>query len=58
MEKWYVIYDTKDKDIIVGMFRKIEDVARFFNTNTNVIFSQISKKNLRENRYRIERIII
>lgn len=58
MEKWYVIYDTKDNEIIVGMFKKAKDVAKFFNTNTNVIFSEITKKTLRDNRYRIERIII
>lgn len=46
----------KDNEVVVAYFRSIKDLAKFFNTNPNVMSSSICKKALKENRYKIEKI--
>lgn len=50
------VYDTKDNDRLIGVFNSTRTCANFFNTNVGVIKSTISRNNLRNHRYRIERV--
>ncbi len=52
----YAIYDEKDNDRLVTVFDKAKEVAKFFETSRECIYCAISRKQLRENRYRIEKV--
>ena len=50
------VYDTKDGDKLIAIFNSGKECAKFFNTSENCINSIICKKNLRNHRFRIERL--
>lgn len=50
------VYDTKDNDRLIAIFNSSKECAKFFNTNYNCIDSIICKKNLRNHRFRLERL--
>lgn len=52
----YAIYDMKNKEVCVGVFKNRKEVAHFFNTTSNSIGSSICRREKREHRYLIERI--
>lgn len=52
----YAVYDLKENEMCVGIFDCGKEVAEYFNTTQNSIFSTISHKQLKEHRYEIVRI--
>lgn len=52
----YGVYDLKDKEMCVGIFKTTGEVAKFFKTTRNTIRPYITRKNLRECRYQIVKI--
>ena len=52
---FYGVYDTKYYDNCVGIFDSSKELADFFHTTRNTILPYITRHNLRECRYRIER---
>ena len=50
------VYDTKDNDRLVAIFNSSKECAKFFDTNSRCIDSIICKQNLRNHRFRLERI--
>lgn len=52
----YGIYDTKNNEQCLGIFEKIKDIAKYFNTSEYVIRSTITRKSKREHRYLITKI--
>lgn len=52
----YGIYDMENYEQCVAVFDTVKDVAKFFNTTPNCISTAIHRKQLRENRYLIEKI--
>ena len=52
------VYDTKDNEKLIAIFNSSTTCADFFKTNRKVIDCNICKKNLRNNRYRLERVIL
>ena len=51
----YIIYDMKDSEQCIGIFKQLKEVAKFFNTSSASISSSISRKEKRNHRYLIER---
>lgn len=51
-----VVYDTFENEKPIAVFSKAVDCARFFNTSAQVIKCNISRGNLRNYRYKIERV--
>lgn len=54
-EVYLVVYDTLDNDCVV-FYGTYKEVGAYFNTKESVIRSFVCRKNLRQNRYRIEKI--
>lgn len=52
------MYDTKDNDKLIAIFNSSKSCGKFLNTNPRTIDSSISKKLLRNRRYRLERLTI
>lgn len=52
------IYDTQENDKLIAIFNSSKNCGKFFNTNPRTIDSSISKKQLRNKRYRLERVTI
>lgn len=52
----YGIYDTKNNEQCLGIFEKIKDIAKYFNTSEHVIRSTITRKSKRKHRYLIIKI--
>lgn len=50
------VYDILDNDRLVAVFSKAKYCARFFKTTNTVINCQICRGNIRNGRYKIERI--
>ena len=53
-----VVYDTKNDDILIAIFKNAKSCANFFKTSQKAINSSICRCSLRKNRYRLERIDI
>lgn len=54
--KFYGVYDLKDNEQCVGIFKTTKELAKFFDCSDNSIRTTISKKHLRDSRYLILRI--
>ena len=54
--KFYGVYDLKDNEQCVGIFKTTKELAKFFNCSDNTIRTAISKKYLRNSRYLILKI--
>lgn len=52
----YTVLDAKDNDLCVFV-GSIDEVAEYFNTNKATVYCNISRKNLRWRRFKIERIV-
>lgn len=52
------VYDTRDNDRLIAVFNSLKTCANFFNTSAEVISSTISRKVLRNKRFKIERLNI
>lgn len=52
----YGVYDIKNKELCVGMFDTVSELAKFFKTTNNSILPYITRHNLRECRYLIVRV--
>ena len=52
----YVIYDMKEKEQCVAIFKTRKEVAKFFNTTANSIGTSITRKHKRKHRFLIEKI--
>lgn len=52
----YGVYDTKENEQCMGIFKTRKDVAKYFNTSSSSIGSSISREELRQHRYLIKRI--
>lgn len=52
----YGVYDMKYYEVCVAIFNTCGEVAKYFNTSKNTIFSAITKGNLRERRYLIKKV--
>lgn len=52
----FAVYDMKDKERLVAIFSKTKYVAEFFGTTPKAIGLTICNKQLRNYRYKIERI--
>lgn len=52
------VYDTQDSDRLIAVFNSLKTCANFFNTSAEVISSTISRKALRNKRFRIERLTV
>jgi hypothetical protein len=52
----YGIYDTKENEQCVGIFLRIKDIAKYFNTSSHSISSTICRGGLRKHRYLIKKI--
>lgn len=50
------VYDTKDNDRLIAIFNSSKECAKFFDTGSRCIDSIICKKNLRNHRFRLERL--
>lgn len=51
----YAVYDTKDNDLIVKV-GNVYELAEYFETSTNVIYCNISRKMLTKRRYEIIKV--
>ena len=56
--KIYCVYDLHYKEQCIGVFEKIKDVAKYFNTTESAIRTDITKKYKRKHRYIIEKLEI
>jgi len=52
------VYDTKENDKLIAVFNSSKSCGKFFKTNPRTIDSSICKKLLRQDRYRLERVIM
>lgn len=52
----YAIYDMRDNEQCIAIFNTAKEVANYFNTTENTIWSSITKKYKREHRYIIKKI--
>jgi hypothetical protein len=52
------VYDTKENDKLIAIFNSSKSCGKFFGTSYRAIDCSICKKYLRNNRYRLERVII
>jgi len=52
------VYDTKDNEKLVAIFNNATTCGKFFNTTGGCINDNISRKQLRCARYRIERVVL
>jgi hypothetical protein len=50
------VYDTTDNDRLIAIFNSSRTCANFFKTSARSIDSTICRKNLKFNRYRLERV--
>lgn len=50
------VYDTFDNDRLVAIFNNAKTCGDFFGTNENVISCNMSRKQLKSGRYRLERV--
>lgn len=53
-----VVYDTYDNEKPIAVFSKAKYCAKFFNTNEKCIADNICRGNLRNHRYKIERVYL
>ena len=53
-----VVYDTKNDDILIAIFKNAKSCAKFFKTTHKVISCDVCKKTLKHRRYKLERIDI
>lgn len=51
-----MVYDMIDNEKVVAIYGKSKYCAKFFNTKAKTIDSTISKKQLRNRRFKIERV--
>lgn len=49
----YAIYDLKENEACIGIFDSCKEVAEYFNTTTNTIYSLISHGYKRKKRFEI-----
>ena len=56
LEKVYGLYDTKDKNQCVGIFKKAKNIAKYTGNTIGSIYSAISKGNKVKARYEIVKI--
>lgn len=54
----YVVYDMKNSEMCIGIFKKRKEVAKFLNMAENSIGSDICRKYYAKGRYLIEKINI
>ena len=52
----YAIYDMKNNEQCIGIFKNRKEVARYFNTTANRIGSAITRKQKIEHRYLIKKM--
>ena len=52
------VYDTKDNDRLVAIFNSSKSCAKFFKASPDTIDGCITKKQLKNDRYRLERVKI
>lgn len=52
----YGVYDTKNDEQCVGVFKYRKEIAEYFNTTVNCIGTTITRKHKRKRRFLIERI--
>lgn len=52
----YAVYDMKQSEQCVGVFKRIKEVAKYFNTTENAIRSTICKGYKKKHRYLIVKI--
>lgn len=52
------VYDTQDNEKLIALFDNAVNCAKLFNTSRECINDNICRGNLRQGRYRIERVII
>ncbi len=52
------VYDTKDNDRLVAIFNSSKSCGEFFKTTANAIDATVTRKQLRNDRYRLERVKI
>lgn len=53
----YGVYDMKNKEPCVGIFKTAKEIAEYFDTSVNVIRSgYITRKHLRDCRYKIVKL--
>lgn len=57
-KKIICVYDTFDNERLIAMFNNTKNCANFFETTRNSIDCAISRHQLRNFRYKIERIIM
>lgn len=53
-----IVYDTKNNELPVAIFKNAKYCAKFFKTTNRVISCDICKKTLKHKRYKLERIDI
>lgn len=52
----YAIYDMKENEQCVALFKTRIEVAKYFNTTANCIGTAITRKHKRKHRYLIEKV--
>ncbi len=52
----YGVYDIKNKEQCVAIFKSRREVAKFFDTTVNSIATSITRKHKRKHRFLIEKI--
>lgn len=52
----YAIYDMKESEQCVAMFKTRKEVTKYFNTTSNSIGTSITRKHKRKYRFLIEKI--
>jgi hypothetical protein len=52
------VYDTKEDDRLIAIFNSSKSCGKFFKTSPRAINKSICRKELRNCRYRLERVIV
>ncbi len=52
------VYDTKENDKLIAVFNSSKSCGKFFGTKPRVIDCFVCRKQLKEDRYRLERVTI
>lgn len=52
------VYDTKDSGKLIAMFNNMKTCADYFNTGHKSLSSQMSRGQLRADRFKLERVIV